>query len=113
DVVRNFFASMFKQQSRGDIGMRRIPAISAIEQLIHRLAAKTAALAVRQGEETGEAQFFRESVGIHALSCEAGDLGGTHARRQDQTDSLGGVAISVGKEVEREFGTPIVGTARP
>ena len=67
DIVRDFLAAMLEQERGLHVRVGGITAIRAVQELIHGLATETAALAVRQSDETVEAKFGGQSAGGHAL----------------------------------------------
>ena len=102
DVVGHFLAAVLEEEGGGDVGVREVAAIGAVEQLIHRLAAKAAAFGVREANEARDALRAAELFFVEAIRGEPGDLRGAEARGEDERDAFGGEAgVGRAEKVER------------
>ena len=101
DVVRDFFAAVFEEEGGGDVGVRDVAAVGAVEELVHRLAAEAAAFGVGEGDEARDAVGPAEVFFVEPLGGEARDLGGTKAGRQHEGDAFGGGTVVGGVDRER------------
>jgi len=115
-VVGDFFAAVLEQERGADIGVRGVAAVGAEQELIHRLAAKAAAFAVREREEARKSERGREALGVHALGGEPRDLRRAHARGQREADTIRRGAPDLLRTVEpvvpnRAFPAPSISRA--